>query len=69
MWPEGVGTMPWLTMWRGSSLDLEVSWPSAVVHSIVSRYLVSCMVSQLILVISFFEGVGNVFAIMIGHNV
>ncbi len=33
MWPEWVGTMTWLTMWRGSSLDLEVSWSSAVVHN------------------------------------
>ncbi len=33
LWPECWGAVPWLTMWRGSSLDLEVSWSSAVVHS------------------------------------
>ncbi len=41
MWPERRGTVPWLIMWRVSSLDLEVNCPSAVVHSIVSRYLYS----------------------------
>ncbi len=41
MWPERRGTVPWLIMWRVSSLELEVSCPSAVVHSIVSRYLYS----------------------------
>ncbi len=45
IWPEGVGTLSWLNMWRGFSLDLEVSWPSGVVHSSQYRYLVGCMVS------------------------
>ena len=39
LWPESMGTQPWLTMWRRSSLDLEVSWPSAAV-------IVSCIVSK-----------------------
>ena len=34
LWPESMGTQPWLTMWRRSSLDLEVSWPSAAVYRV-----------------------------------
>ncbi len=30
---KGRGTMPWLTMWISSSLDLEVSWSSAAGHA------------------------------------
>ena len=45
MLPEEMGPMPWLTIWRGSSLDLEVSWSSAVVHSSQWVYVMSCMVS------------------------